>query len=57
MNSVKIWLKNNVEPFEDVVAKWNSSYPLRRKEALTGSKYFIIEWPLFKHSTLARKMV
>ncbi|RXG52791.1 hypothetical protein Avbf_12390 [Armadillidium vulgare] len=47
----KVWLKHNVEPWEEVISKWKftSSFRLPRLKSVQSLDLAFIEWPLFKH--------
>lgn len=54
---VKDWLKNNIQPLEEVIEKWNQSYFLRRSSIINREPSILIDWPLYKNADLGKKLV
>lgn len=48
-DNIKKWLQFNVEPFNEIVEKWEASFEYRRREIKTNSnaEYFR-QWPILK---------
>lgn len=44
------WLKNNREPFTDVVEHWNKTYIKREQSQVATVAEFIKEWPILSLS-------
>lgn len=40
------WLKNNTEPWEDAIAKWKSTFELRKTIKYDTVEEFIRNWPI-----------
>lgn len=45
-NDSYVWLKNNREPFTDVIEHWKKSYAKREQTLTTNVTHFIKEWPI-----------
>lgn len=57
MISIRNWLKYNDLPIEEVKSKWETSFAFRRKYILENSIDVLLDWPLYRHSTLGQTLV
>lgn len=59
-NTIKLWLKYNDNPTDEVVCKWRQTSSLRRSQLLKSTitlQEIFKEWQLYKHTTLGPKLV
>lgn len=45
-NDSYIWLKNNREPFTDVIEHWNKTYVKREQSSVASVAQFVNDWPI-----------